>query len=250
MSPTPEFTLFVPCLNEAPRVAGTLESVRVALQQIGCTYEVLVFDDGSTDDTSVVVEQYRIAHPEMDLRLHRNPMNHGVAYSFVEAAFAGRGKYFRLIWGDNVEPVETLVKILSLAGQADLVVPYYPYVPGKSRFRMAMSGAYTGLVNLLSGNRLHYYNGSVLCLRHSAMRWCPHNHGFTGFLADLITQLLAEGATCIEVPVQGTHVEKGKAGTPLTFHNFFSTGLTLFSILSRRLSYRVYRAKLARLPAR
>lgn len=250
MTPTPDFTLFVPCLNEAPRVAGTLESVRLAMLEVNRSYEVLVFDDGSTDDTSGVVEAYRAAHPEMDLRLHRNPVNHGVAYSFVEAAFQGRGKYFRLIWGDNVEPVATLVKILSLAGQADIIVPYYPHVPGKSGFRMAVSNGYTGLVNLLSGNRLHYYNGSVLCLRQHAMRWAPHNHGFTGFLADLITQLLAEGATCREVAVAGTHVEKGKGGTPLTFHNFFSTGLTLFSIFSRRLSYRVYRAKLARLPAR
>jgi glycosyltransferase involved in cell wall biosynthesis len=244
------FTLFVPCLNEAPRIEGTLETVRQAMQQIGRSYEILVVDDGSSDGTAGVVERYQAAHPEMAILLHHNPVNCGVAYSFVEAAFRGRGEYFRLVWGDNTEPVETQVRILSLAGQFDVVIPYYPDVSGKSSFRLALSRGYTGLVNLLSGFKLHYYNGSVLCRRQQAMRWSPHNHGFTGFLADLITQLLAEEASYTEVAVVGIHVEKDAKATPLTFHNFFSTGLTLFAIFARRVGYWVYRKKLARLHAR
>jgi glycosyltransferase involved in cell wall biosynthesis len=242
-----DFTLFVPCLNEAPRVEGTLDTVRLAMVEINRSYELLVVDDGSTDGTSVVVESYAARHPEMRIRLHRNPVNQGVAYSFVEAAFMGVGEYFRLIWGDNVEPIETLVSILSQAGKADLIIPYYPIVPGKSGFRMALSGLYTEGVNAISGFRLHYYNGSVLCRRFDAMRWAPHNHGFTGFLADMITQLLAEGATYIEVPVQGKHVNKGGKATPLTLHNFVSTALTLISIFQRRFSYWIFRDRLLRL---
>jgi glycosyltransferase involved in cell wall biosynthesis len=242
-----DFTLFVPCLNEAPRVEGTLETVRQAMAEIGRSYEVLVVDDGSTDGTGAVVKAYADQHPEMRIRLHRNPVNQGVAYSFVEAAFMGVGVYFRLIWGDNVEPKETLVSILSQAGKADMIIPYYPNVPGKSAFRMALSDLYTGGVNMISGFKLHYYNGSVLCRRFDAMRWAPHNHGFTGFLADLITQLLAEGATFIEVPVQGKHVNKGGKATPLTLHNFVSTALTLISIFQRRFSYWIFRESLLRL---
>lgn len=243
----PEFTFFVPCLNEAPRIAGTLDTLSSAMKELGRTYEVLVVDDGSADDTSAVVEAYIREHAECDIHLHSNPVNFGVAYSFVEAAFRGRGQYYRLIWGDNVEPKETLLAILSKAGTADLIIPYYPHVPGKSRIRMQLSGFYTWLVNSIGGFQLHYYNGSVLCSRYVAMRWSPHNHGFTGFLADLITQILAEGATYVEVPVLGHHVNKDSKNTPISFHNIVSTGLTLLAIFSRRLSYRICRNKLTRL---
>ncbi len=124
------------------------------------------------------------------------------------------------------------------------MIPYYPDVAGKSAFRLALSRCYTALVNGLSGHKVHYYNGSVLCRRYQAMRWSPHNHGFTGFLADLITQLLAEGASYTEVAVVGVHVAKDHKATPLTFHNFFSTGLTLVGIFTRRLSYAIYRQQI------
>jgi dolichol-phosphate mannosyltransferase len=242
-APAVEFTLFVPCLNEAPRVADTLETVRLAMVRLGRSYEILVVDDGSTDGTGAVVERYRAAHPEMAIELHRNPANRGVAYSFVASAFRGRGEYFRLVWGDNTEPVETQVRILELAGQFDLVIPYYPNVAGKGAFRRGVSSLYTGLVNVLSGRQLRYYNGSVLCRRYDAMRWSPHNLGFTGFLADLITQLLAEGASYTEVAVVGIHVEKDVKATPLTLNNLFSTALTLFGIGARRFSYWLHRRK-------
>lgn len=239
----PRFTFFIPCLNEEPRIAGTLDSLRKAMQKIGETYEILVTDDGSEDRTSEVVREFQAQHAESGVRLHRNPVNLGVAYSFVEAAFRGRGHYFRLIWGDNVETPKTLVEILGRAGEADLIVPYYPEVPGKSWLRRLLSSLYTRLVNYCSGFELHYYNGSPLIRRYDAMRWSPHNHGFTGFLADLITQLLAEGASYREVAVPAVHVNKGGKSTPVSVRNLFSTGLTLLAIASRRLSYRMFAHK-------
>src|SRR5271168_996123 len=94
-SGTIDLTLFVPCLNEERRVVPTLETIRDTLGGYPLSYEVIVVDDGSTDNTAPAVEQFQRDNPEMPITLHRNPRNLGLSRSFVDAAFRGRGTYFR-----------------------------------------------------------------------------------------------------------------------------------------------------------
>jgi hypothetical protein len=71
------------------------------------------------------------------------------------------------------------------------------------------------------------------------MRWAPYNYGF-GFQADLITRLLDEGASFVEVPVTGFHLTKERGRSAITLRNFVSTGHTLFEILLRRIRRLLY----------
>jgi len=228
-----DLTLFVPCLNEEARVAATLETIRDTLRDYALSYEVLVVDDGSTDGTAGVVEAFIRANPDAPISLHRNPRNLGLSRSFVDAAFRGRGTYFRLVCGDNVDSKRSMKAVLDLLGRADLIVPYYPVLPGKSRFRRLVSRAYTLIVDALSGYRLHYYNGCALYRRYDVMRWAPYNYGF-GFQADLITKLLDERATFLEVPLEGFHLTKDRGGSAVNMRNFLSTSHTLLEIFLRR----------------
>jgi glycosyltransferase involved in cell wall biosynthesis len=234
-----DVTFFVPCLNEEERLVPTLETIQDAMRGFPYGYEVLIVDDGSGDRTFEVAEQFRREHPEMSICVHRNPRNLGLSRSFVDSAFRGRGTYYRLVCGDNVEPKEAMARILGLLGKADIVVPYYPVLPGKSAMRRVISRTFTLLVDLISGYRLQYYNGCALYRRYHVMRWAPYNYGF-GFQADLITRLLDEGASYVEVPVSGFHLTKERGRSAITLRNFVSTGHTLFEILLRRIRRMAY----------
>ena len=236
-----DLTIVVPCYNEESKVAGTLDTISSAMGELpGYSYEILVVDDGSTDNTVRVVNEYQASHPDLPIVLRINPKNRGLTRTYVDGAFVGRGRYYRLVCGDNVEPKETLIKVFSHSGQADMVIPYHEHVAGKSSSRLFISRVYTWLVNCLSGYHLRYYNGLALHLRYNVMRWGPYSFGF-GFQAELITRLLDEGASYCEVCVVAMHEEKAGGQSALNLKNMLSVTHTLFEILVRRARKRAFR---------
>jgi 2-polyprenyl-3-methyl-5-hydroxy-6-metoxy-1,4-benzoquinol methylase len=232
-----DLTIVVPCLNEEARVKNTLDTIASAMSELPYSYEVLVIDDASADSTSQAVEDYQLQRPELPIRLHRNLKNRGLTRSYVDGAFLGHGRYYRLVCGDNAEPKETITAIVRELGTADMIIPYHSAVDGKSLLRRTLSRLYTTLVSKLSGYRIRYYNGCALHLRYNVMRWGPYSFGF-GFQAELITRLLDEKTTFIEIPVNARHVEKSGRNSALNLRNFLSVGHTLLEILIRRIRKR------------
>ena len=116
----PLITLFVPCYNEAGNIEGTFDVIAEACSQTGISYEVIVTDDASKDGTPEIIRRYMNAHPDMPITLHVNEKNRGLGANFGEAAFMGRGEFYRLVCGDNCEPAETLIKVFNNIGKAEI----------------------------------------------------------------------------------------------------------------------------------
>jgi glycosyltransferase involved in cell wall biosynthesis len=235
-----DLTLLVPCLNEETRIRGTLDTIVAAMRELPYSYEILVVDDGSTDGTSREIQNYIDRHPDDPIRLVVHKSNRGLTRTYVDGAFIGRGIYYRQVCGDNVEPKESLTASLSQLGKADMIVPYHGEVVGKSAFRNWISSFYTLLVNAITGYRIRYYNGLATHTRYNVMRWGPYSFGF-GFQAELITRLLDEGATYIEIPVTATHQAKSGGSSALNLKNFLSVGHTLLEMCIRRVRRRTFR---------
>jgi glycosyltransferase involved in cell wall biosynthesis len=234
-----DLSLVIPCLNEERNIVATLDNVVAAMAELPYTYEVLVVDDGSTDGTAALVSRYCEAHPGLPIRLHKHPRNRGLSRSYLDGAFLCHGKYYRMVCGDNAEPKDTLITTLQHLGKADMILSYHDPLTGKPLLRRALSHIYTALVNWISGYRIVYYNGCAVHLRYNVMRWGPYSFGF-GFQAELITRLLDEGATHLEVPVAATHREESGLGPALNVKNFLSVGHTLVELLIRRLRKRAF----------
>jgi glycosyltransferase involved in cell wall biosynthesis len=236
-----DLTIFVSCYNEADLIATTLDTIRVVMLDLPLAYEILVIDDVSKDNSAAVVEGYIAAHPETNIVLRKNKHNKGLAQNYFDGAFLGKGKYYRLLCGDNSEPKETLKTIFSEIGTADILVPYYTSSEGKGFYRQLISKSYTFVVNTITGYHFHYYNGLHVHLRFNVMRWHPNTHGF-GFQADLLCMLLDEGFSYKEIPVIMVEQRQGKSNA-ITFKNLLSVSHTLLEILIRRISHRVYKKK-------
>src|SRR5262245_39457142 len=65
-----DIAVVIPAFNEQDGVAPTLDRVHAAMSAVGCSYEIIVVDDGSTDDTAARAERQGV-------RVVRLPENRG-----------------------------------------------------------------------------------------------------------------------------------------------------------------------------
>ncbi len=235
-----EITIVVSCYNEDAFIVNTIENVIQALKTTGHSFEIIVMDDVSRDNSVQKIQAYIKSHPEHSIRLVQNKLNRGLANNYIEAAFLGRGKYYRLCCGDDSEAPEALINIFKHIGVADIVIPCQNQdeILGKTPLRKFLSKTFTFLVNLISGYNIRYYNGMAVHLRYNVLRWHPSSYGF-GFQADILTRLLDEGASFVQVQSFGTD-RKGGDSTALTIRNILSVGHTLLELSIRRLRRFLY----------
>jgi glycosyltransferase involved in cell wall biosynthesis len=243
--PECDITFFVACYNEEANILSAIGNVVEAAREVGCSYDIVVIDDTSKDRSVELIKGYMEQHPEVPLKLIVNTSNQGLGTNYAEATFHGRGRYYRLICGDDEERRESMVAALKHLGKADMILTYHADPKQRSFLRRNISKSFTGLVNLLSGYKVKYYNGLAIHKRYNAMRWHSHAHGF-GFQADMITRLLDMGATFIEVPVVPKERTEGETKA-FTFRNVCSVGHTLLEIFIRRVARVLYPKNFAQL---
>ena len=236
-----DLTIFVSCYNEAPYIVRTLDTLRSAFAELKFSYEIVVIDDCSKDNSADLVVDYIRDNPTERLLLRRNKHNIGWAQNYIDGAFIGKGKYYRIVCGDASEPKDTMIKVFQEIGAADIIIPYYVTNAGRSWQRGFLSSVYVTLVNLISGFHLKYYNGLPVHLRYNVMRYHSNTRGF-GFQADILCLLLEQGFSFKEVPVFAVE-QKGGKSTALSLKNVLSIGHTLFDIGIRRIANMVYRRR-------
>jgi glycosyltransferase involved in cell wall biosynthesis len=235
-----DLTLFVACYNEEMNIIDTLEAVAKAMAVLELSWEVIIFDDASTDRSVLLIQRYMDEHPNYPLVLVVCEKNRGLAQNFIEAAFLGKGTYYRLINGDNVEDSAQIISILRHVGEADLLIPTHVQSHNRTLFRRVLSVLFTQLVNRISGYRINYYNGCTVHLRRDVMRWHSNSYGFD-FQADLITRLLDQGKTYREIPTVCGERQHGTSNS-LTKMNIVSAVYFLLALILRR-AYRTTDAR-------
>ena len=133
MSDRPDVSVIIPAYNCAGLVRASLDS---ALSQRGVTLEVIVVDDGSTDDTVGIVESY--GEPVRCIR----QSNQGAYVARNRAAAAARGDWLAFLDADDLWFADKLVKQLQLAEpEVGLIYSDYSHMDSSNRVRGRASDA-------------------------------------------------------------------------------------------------------------
>jgi dolichyl-phosphate beta-glucosyltransferase len=117
----PFFTIVIPAYNESARLGATLERVLAFVSQQAWDAEVIVVNDGSSDDTSEIVRRYAKDHE--NLRLVDNPGNRGKGYSVRNGVLHAKGAMVLFTDADLSSPIEESLKLFeALSAGADIAI--------------------------------------------------------------------------------------------------------------------------------
>ena len=235
MKPKYEYdvSFFVPCYNEEKVIEKTLSKLATIGKKLNLSYEILIFDDCSKDQSAEKVKEFAKQNPAIKTRLFLNKVNCGLGFNYIEGAFHAKGEHYMLINGDNAETPESIEAILSKINQADIIIPYMVDVRAKSR--VVISRTFTRLVNLISGHKLNYYNGPVLHKTKNVKRWHPITGGYA-YQAEILCLLLDHKETYLEVQITHIDREEGKSKA-FKVKNVLSITHSLLQIALRKFKY-------------
>jgi glycosyltransferase involved in cell wall biosynthesis len=107
----PRLSILIPAYNESARIENALERVLNCVQDRGWDAEILVVDDGSTDDTVAIIGRWMEKHDR--LHLIRNPGNRGKGYSVRNGMLQAAGDLVIFTDADLSAPIEEAELLIS-----------------------------------------------------------------------------------------------------------------------------------------
>jgi dolichyl-phosphate beta-glucosyltransferase len=116
-----QYSIVIPAYNESARIGRTLSEVIRSIEKNGWNAEVLVVNDGSTDDTTAIVQSFATAHPI--IRLIENEGNRGKGYSVRHGMLAAAGSIVMFTDADLSSPMDEAERLFAaLREGADVAI--------------------------------------------------------------------------------------------------------------------------------
>ncbi len=210
-------SIIIAALNEEHNLLGTVETVVGSAREFFDDYEVLIFNDGSTDRTGQIAGELSVSNDRIRVFNNSHPKNLG--WVFKEGARQARMRHVMLVNGKNDTTAQGLASIFSLSQKADLVIPYISNMEERSFTRRAVSKTFTIMCNTIFGMNLKYFNDSVLHTKDGLSKINIRTDSYA-FQAEALIKLIKSGSSYIEVGVADRY-EKKIATKAFKFKNIF-----------------------------
>jgi dolichyl-phosphate beta-glucosyltransferase len=203
-----ELTVLIPAHNEEKRISSCLERLKTFLNVHHPSSEIMISEDGSTDQTVELVEKFRWQNPNgVPVNLLHSERRLGKGGGLKRGIEAAHGRYAVFTDTDLPVPLDTITRAVQLLEHGADVVAGSRVMKDSSRDepfrRKALSKGFHVLARILLGMRWDSQCG-FKAVRTSVGRRAFAMIANPGFAYDVefLIQAKRIGANVVELPVQ------------------------------------------------
>lgn len=139
-SARPDLSLVIPAFNEAASIAEVIRSLDAAASRLVASHEIIIVDDGSTDDTLDIARGLCGDFPLRVLRLSRN---FGKEQALMAGLTAARGAAVVTMDADLQEPISALEAMLAHRRNGyEMIYATRAHRQDESRMKRALTGLF------------------------------------------------------------------------------------------------------------
>ncbi len=196
----PAVTVLAPAYNEEDVLEGFVQAATATLPG---DWELLVVDDGSTDETPALLARLTIEHPS--LRIVTHPVNRGLGAALATGFSAARGDVVVTIDADLSHPLALVPDLVAACETADAAFGSR-FVPGGGMpdvppLRRVISQLGNLGLRFLLRSPVHDMTTGLRAYRTPVARSAtPASDGFEAQI-EITVRLLAGGASIVERPL-------------------------------------------------
>ena len=192
-----ELTVVMPSLNEEKNILLALKNTLKAFEEFKILGEIIVVNDGSSDNTKSLVNNFIESEKGVRLVNHESPQ--GIGASFWDGVDEAKGRAIVLLPGDNENDPWEIFRYFRLLEHVDVVIPFVFNKEVRSVFRNALSFIYRFIINTTFLVNFNYTNGTILYKRSVLEELDFRSKGFF-FQTDILVRLVKKGYLFAEVP--------------------------------------------------
>ena len=195
-------TVTMPAYNEAENLPEMIADVIQIVAPLVDDLEVIVVDDGSQDDTAVVMQQLSAQYPQVSMVQH--PENKGYGTAVWTGLTSASNDLIFFTDADRQFDLQEIEKLLARISEAELVVGYRS--PRRDPFLRRLNGhGWSRLVTLLFGYTARDIDCAFKLMQRQVvdeLRSEVQSGGAT-FSAEFLVRAKRAGFRIAEVPING-----------------------------------------------
>ncbi len=232
-----KYSVIIPLKNEEGNIIELVDELESVMVSLGAPWELICINDGSTDDTSKILNELLKTKPYLQVITFER--NYGQSSAFDAGFKQACGEWLISLDGDRQNDPSDIPKLISAAQTSDLVCGHR--VNRRDPWHKKITSKLANFIrSRMCRDEIHDTGCSLKVYRTSCLRSIKMYQGMHRFLPALFK---IEGFRVSEVPVN--HRERVKGKTKYNFFNrSFNTVADMLAVRwmwKRRLHYRIHK---------